>query len=631
MTPELALVLALLAAAVVMFIVNRPRMDVVAILMMTLLPLFGLVTVNEALAGLADPNIVLIAALFVLGEGLVRTGVAQRLGDILVRRAGASEARLIVLLMAIVAITGSVMSSTGVVAIFIPIVLRIARNTGTSPGRLMMPLSMAALISGMMTLVATAPNLVVHGELIRQGHAGFAFFSFTPFGAPLLVLAILYMLFARRFLGRGPQADAGTPLPALADWIEKYALSSRGYRLRIAPGSAFAGQTLEALDLRSSLGINIIAIEREDRLAARLDQRFNLDRGVLGHRDVVIDHRVIRPDAATVLQPGDVLFLDVHDGEAEIARLEQEFGLIRLAFGRESLRKIQQSIGMAEVVVPAQSRLVGQTVVTAAFRSAYDLTVIGLRHGRTPIEGPVVDEPIKAGDALLVTGLWRDIERLKEERDTLVLMTLPVEADEIAPAARRAPFAVFSLAVTIVLMVTGIVPNVIAAFIGCLMMGLFKCIDMPSAYRSINWASLILIVGMMPFSTALQATGGVELAAKGLLAVVGEASPRMTLAVIFLVTAVLGLFISNTATAVLMAPVALAIAGDLGASPYPFAMTVALAASAAFMTPVSSPVNTLVVAPGNYGFFDFVRIGVPFAVIALIVCVALVPIVLPLY
>jgi di/tricarboxylate transporter len=192
MTGDLAIVLALLAAAVAMFALNRPRMDAVALLMLVLLPLTGVITVNEALAGFSDPNVVLIALLFVIGEGLVRTGVAQRLGDWLVARAGSSETRLLVLLMAVVAALGSVMSSTGVVAIFIPIALRIARNTGTAPSRLMMPLSVAALISGMMTLVATASNLVVDAELRRDGAAGFGFFSFTPFGLPVLALGILY-------------------------------------------------------------------------------------------------------------------------------------------------------------------------------------------------------------------------------------------------------------------------------------------------------------------------------------------------------------------------------------------------------------------------------------------------------
>jgi di/tricarboxylate transporter len=241
----------------------------------------------------------------------------------------------------------------------------------------------------------------------------------------------------------------------------------------------------------------------------------------------------------------------------------------------------------------------------------------------------VIDEPLRAGDTLLTVGPWSAVRKLADERRDLVLLDLPAESDEAVPARHSAPLAVGVLLVVVLLMVWGVTPNVQAALLGCLLLGLFRCIDMPGAYRSIHWQSLILIVGMLPFSLALQRTGGVEIAAHALLGALDGASPRLVLAAIFAVTGLLGLFISNTATAVLMAPVALAVASALDASPYPFAMTVALAASAAFMTPVSSPVNTLVVGPGNYRFVDFLRIGVPFAVICMAASVALVPLLLP--
>lgn len=265
MPADLGFVLVLLVAAIVMFMAGRPRMDAVGLLVIVVLPLSGIVSIEEALSGFADPNIVLIATLFVIGEGLVRTGVAQRIGDWLAATAGQSEARMIVLLMIIVAGVGSVMSSTGVVAIFIPIVLRIAARGGTSPSRLMMPLSVAALISGMMTLVATAPNLVVHGELERRGFEGFGFFSFTAFGVPMLALAIAYMLFARRFLNAEVETghQAGPQFPT---WIEDYALAGREHRLQVRPGSPMIGQSLGELDLRSSAGLTILAIERRQRL-----------------------------------------------------------------------------------------------------------------------------------------------------------------------------------------------------------------------------------------------------------------------------------------------------------------------------------------------------------------------------
>jgi len=607
---QLSMVLMLLAAAVVMFAINRPRMDVVAVIMMVALPMTGVITMSEALVGLSDPNIVLIAALFIIGEALVRTGVAQRLGDWLTARAGASEAKLIFLLMVIVAGVGSFMSSTGVVAIFIPIVLRIARNARIPAGRLMMPLSIAALISGMMTLVATAPNLVVHSELMRQGHEGFSFFAFTPFGVPILVLAVLYMLFARRFLAPGPAPD----LPeraALTGWVADYDLAGREHRLRLRPGSMLAGKRLDSLDLRASAGINIVAIERGSRFRRKL----------------------IHPRAHTVLEGGDILLIDQR-ARADAAGFDldafaQAHDLIALPVSGQWFTDTAQEIGMAQIIVPPTSRLIGKTVTKARFRSTYDLSVIGMKHGTKPVSERVIDEPLRAGDTLLTVGPWRAIRKLMDERRDLILLDLPAESDEAVPARHRAPLAVGVLALVVVLMVWGIVPNVQAALFGCLLLGLFRCIDMAGAYRSIHWQSLILIVGMLPFSLALQRTGGVEIAAQALLDVLDAASPRLVLAAIFAVTGILGLFISNTATAVLMAPVALAVAAALDASPYPFAMTVALAASAAFMTPVSSPVNTLVVGPGNYSFTDFLRIGVPFAVICLLTSVVLVPLVLP--
>lgn len=603
MTTDLATVLAFLAAAIVMFALNRPRMDAVAVMIMAALPLTGIISVTEALAGFADPNVILIAALFVIGEGLVRTGVAQRLGDALVRRAGGDETRLLVLLMVIVAGIGSVMSSTGVVAIFIPVVLRMARSAGTSPGRLMMPLSVAALVSGMTTLVATPPNLVVHAELIRHGFEGFGFFDFTPFGLPILGLAILYMMVARRWLSERQPVAVPSGRPRLADWVAQYDLAEREHRLRVRPGSPLAGRRLEELDLRATSGVNIVAIERSSR----------------------IGERFAAATAATVLHDGDVLHLDLFAPTIDIDAVARRYHLERLPLGDQSLADRRQTIGMAEVMVPQTSTLIGKTVVEARFRTTYGLHVIGLKRGGTPHKGSVLDRHLRLGDTLLLIGPWKAIRRLQGESQDLFLLPLPIEVDAVIPAAARTPYALAVLAIVVVLMVSGIVPNVQAALFGCLLMGLFRCIDFNAAYRSIHWQSLVLIVGMLPFALALQRTGGVELAAGLLLDTVGRTNPHAVLAGLFVVTAGLGLFISNTATAVLMAPVALAAASDLGTSPYPFAMVVALAASAAFMTPVSSPVNTLVMGPGRYTFRDFVRVGVPFTVLVMGVSVGLVP------
>ncbi|UPQ81793.1 SLC13 family permease [Pseudomonas knackmussii] len=609
MNLDLLLVLALLATCVGLFVLNRPRMDVVALLAMVALPLTGVLSVPEALAGFSDPSVVLIAALFVIGNGLVRTGIAYRLGEWLMRSSGSSETRLMVLLMLAVAGLGSVMSSTGVVAIFIPVVLTIAAKMNVSPRRLMMPLAFAGLMSGMLTLVATPPNMVVHSELRRAGFDGFAFFSFAPIGLTILVLGIIYMLVARRWLGRSGQRDEATePRDTLAALAQRYRLPERERRLRVLPASPLANQALDELKLRTQYGINVIAIERQQRFRRLL----------------------LIATGNSQLQVGDVLLVDLASPAIGLLGAYEELGLAPLQLNTSYYADHARELGLAEVALPPDSSLPGKTIQALGFRSRHKLNVVGLRRHREALQGLLVDEKLKTGDTLLVAGSWKHIHRLQGiSRDFLVL-SLPAEVDDVAPAANQAPFALLGLAVMVALMVSGLVPNVLAALIGCLVMGLFRCIDMDSAYKAIHWQSLVLIVGMLPFALALEKTGGIALAVSVLIGAFGDAGPHALLACLFLLTAIIGLFISNTATAVLMAPVAISTADQLSASPYPFAMIIALAASAAFMTPISSPVNTLVLGPGNYRFADFVRIGVPFTLLVMLTSVLLVPLLFPL-
>jgi di/tricarboxylate transporter len=610
MSTDLAIVLTLLVSAVAMFALNKPRMDAVALIMLVALPFTGVISAGEALAGFSDPNIVLIAALFVIGEGLVRTGVAQRLGDWLTTKAGKSEARLLVLLMLAVAILGSVMSSTGVIAIFIPVALRIAQSTGMAASRLMMPMSVAALISGMMTLVGTAPNLVVNSELTRYGGEGFHFFSFAPFGVPILLLAIGYMLFARRWLSDSTaEGNPANLRPSLRDWVRDYKLSHREHRVRVTEGSPLIGATIGELDLRSVSGASIVAIERRHRAS----------------------RRVIAPSPNAEVQADDILLVDLFGKNLSVEALREKYAVEELPLTGDYFTDQSQEIGMAEVMLGAASDLAGKTISESRLRSRHGLTVIGLRRGNTAEEGNLLHEKLKVGDTLLVIGTWKQIRALRTDASHLVVLSLPAEMNEVLPASTKAPQAIACLLLMVGLMISGVVPNVQAALIAGLLMGALRCIDLESAYRSIHWKSLVLIVGMLPFSLALQRTGGVDLAADALIAATGGAGIHLVLGSLFLITAGLGLFISNTATAVLMAPVALAIAKDMDASPLPFGMIVALAASTAFMTPISSPVNTLVVGPGNYKFGDFVKIGVPFSFIVMVVCVILVPIVMPLF
>ncbi|WP_147198966.1 SLC13 family permease [Pantoea sp. CCBC3-3-1] len=607
MNKELFWVLSLLAIAIVLFVSGKLRMDVVALLVITAFVLSGTLSLQEATQGFSDPNVILIAALFVIGEGLVRTGVALRMGEWLVRMAGSSETRMLVLLMLTVAGLGAFMSSTGVVAIFIPIVISVAAKINSSPGRLMMPLSFAGLISGMMTLVATPPNLVVNSELVREGLTGFGFFAVTPIGLVALVLGIGYMLLVRFWLGNTPQDVSHKQQRTFRDLIRDYKLSGRARRLAVRPGSTLIGQTLDDLQLRERFGVNVVGLERWRKF-----------------------RRVMVPVTGTTeFRAHDVLLIDMSAAGIDLREFCSGHRLEPMILRGEYFSDRAQDVGMAEILIVPDSELQNKTLRESAFRSRYGLSVIGIRRRGEVLEGALHNLPLELGDSLLVIGDWKKITQLQQQKRDVILLNLPAEVNDVAPASSQAPHAIFCLALMVAMMLTNEIPNPIAAIIACLLMGQFRCIDMESAWRAIHWPGIILIVGMMPFALALQKTGGITLIVEGLMDLAGGQSPHVMLLCLFILCAVIGLFISNTATAVLMAPVGVAAAHQMGLSPYPFTMIVALAASSAFMTPVSSPVNTLILGPGGYRFSDFVKIGVPFTVLIMAVSVVMVPLLFP--
>ena len=552
---------------------------------------------------------ILIAALFIIGDGLVRTGVATKMGAWLVSVAGNSETKMLIYLMLTVAGLGAFMSSTGVVAIFIPVVLSVSARMNTSPSRLMMPLSFAGLISGMMTLVATPPNLVVNSELLREGLHGFSFFSVTPIGLVVLILGIVYMLAVRFMLktDNGDSARDGRKRSTFRDLIREYHLTGRARRLAIRPGSPMIGQRLDDLKLRERYCANVIGVERWRRF-----------------RRVIVN-----VNGVSEFRARDVLLIDMSASDVDLRQFCGEQMLEPMVLRGEYFADQALDVGMAEVALIPDSEMIGKTVREIAFRTRFGLNIVGMKRDGKAMDGSVVDEPLQLGDILLVVGNWRQIALLAKRGRDFVVLNMPVEVDDASPAHSQAPHAIFCLVLMVALMLTDEIPNPIAAIIACLLMGKFRCINAESAYKAIHWPSIILIVGMMPFALALQKTGGVDLVVKGLMDVAGGEGPYLMLGCLFVMCAAIGRFISNTATAVLMAPIALAAAKSMGVSPYPFAMVVAMAASAAFMTPVSSPVNTLVLGPGKYSFSDFVKIGVPFTILVMVVCVLLIPVLFP--
>ncbi|HBT5132548.1 TPA: SLC13 family permease [Klebsiella pneumoniae] len=609
MNGELIWVLSLLAIAVVLFATGKVRMDAIALMVIVAFVLSGTLTLNEAFSGFSDPNVILIAALFIIGDGLVRTGVATKMGAWLVSVAGNSETKMLIYLMLTVAGLGAFMSSTGVVAIFIPVVLSVSARMNTSPSRLMMPLSFAGLISGMMTLVATPPNLVVNSELLREGLHGFSFFSVTPIGLVVLILGIVYMLAVRFMLktDNGDSARDGRKRSTFRDLIREYHLTGRARRLAIRPGSPMIGQRLDDLKLRERYCANVIGVERWRRF-----------------RRVIVN-----VNGVSEFRARDVLLIDMSASDVDLRQFCGEQMLEPMVLRGEYFADQALDVGMAEVALIPDSEMMGKTVREIAFRTRFGLNIVGMKRDGKAMDGSVVDEPLQLGDILLVVGNWRQIALLAKRGWDFVVLNMPVEVDDASPAHSQAPHAIFCLVLMVALMLTDEIPNPIAAIIACLLMGKFRCINAESAYKAIHWPSIILIVGMMPFALALQKTGGVDLVVKGLMDVAGGEGPYLMLGCLFMMCAAIGLFISNTATAVLMAPIALAAAKSMGVSPYPFAMVVAMAASAAFMTPVSSPVNTLVLGPGKYSFSDFVKIGVPFTILVMVVCVLLIPVLFP--
>lgn len=608
MNGELLWVLTLLLIAVVLFTTNKIRMDVVALLVIVAFVLSDTLTLQQATAGFADPNVLLIAALFVIGDGLVRTGIAYQMGEWLVRVAGSSESKMLVFLMMTVAGLGAFMSSTGVVAIFIPVVLSVAARMKTSPSRLMMPLGFAALISGMMTLVATPPNMVVNSELVREGLPSFQFFSITPIGLLILLAGIGYMWLTRRWLGSNePDKQPVKYQRSFRDLIRDYKLAGRARRLAIRKGSSLIGHTLDELHLRSRYGANVVGIERWRKF-----------------RRVMVS-----ATGGTELRERDVLLIDISVTDDELRQFCSEQLLEPMILRGDYFSEQSRDVGMAEVSMNPDSELLGRSLREIKFRTRYGLNVVGIRRDGKALDGKLVDEPLRLGDILLVIGDWKLIRILSTKPRNFIVLNLAAEVEAVAPAASQAPHALFCLALMVAMMVTNEIPNFIAALIACLLMGKFRCIDMESAYKSIHWPSIILIVGMMPFAIALQETGGIALAVDALMKVAGGLGPHVMLLCLFILCATIGLFISNTATAVLMAPIAIAAARQMEVSPLPFAMVIGIAASAAFMTPVSSPVNTLVLGPGGYKFADFLKMGVPFTIIVMFISVAVIPILFP--
>lgn len=607
MSGEILYVFVVLAAAIGLFISDKVRLDMVAIMVILALSLGGILTPGEALSGFGAPVVLLIAALFIVGEGLFYTGIAFTLGDLIVRLAGNREAGLIVVLMLAVGGLSAFMSSTGAVAIFIPVAVRLATKAGLAPARLLMPMATGALIGGMLTLIGTPPNLIASEQLSKAGLTPFGFFEFTPIGLIIMVVAAGYMLFVgRHMLPATAAADnERRDRRSLADLAQTYGIDGHMVRLRLQPGSPMAGQTVVQAGLRTRYGLTVFGLARHGRLRTQ----------------------IMTVLSSTIFEPGDILYVVDSAQEAALFAEQQMADILPLEDAQYSVAA--RDLGLADVLLLPHSGLLGQTLTQSRFRQTYDLSVLSIARKGMPVQGNFSNEPLAFGDALLVGGSWTQIRALRRRNSDFAVLSLPEELEENAPGHNRAGLAVLVVAAMLGLMAFKLIPTVMAAMLASLFMILFGCVKLERIYKAINWQSLVLIAGMLPMAKALDKTGGLELITGTMMDLVGDGSPMLVMAALFVLTSGLSQVISNTATTVLIVPVAFGLAQLMGVQPQPFLMTVALSASSAFATPVASPVNMLVLGPGQYRFIDFVKVGLPLQVLVMVVTLLIVPVFFP--
>lgn len=607
MPNETIFVFGLIIVAAGLMASNRVRFDIVALLVVLALMLSGVLTVGEALSGFGNPVVILVAGLLVVGEMLDRTGVAGAIGDWVLRKGGSNETQLLVVIMVAAAILGAVMSSTAVVAIFIPIVMRVATETGVSASRMLMPVSYAALISGMLTLIATTPNLVMHEELKYAGYEGFGFFSFAPVGVAVLVVAIVYILLVGRRLLPGEESKSADSRGgrSIEELWDDFRVERRYESVQIDSSSPLVGKSIAETELESRYGVRILGIMRQ---------------GSSG------EERIASPTPDVHLQTGDVLLIVGLPSDNE--RLTAESALTPYAVSKQYRQRWLWELGAVAVLIHPESRLIGKSLRELEYRTRYGLHVFGVRRHRKPLTD-YKDVKLAASDSLLVVGPWSRIQQLGSQHLDFVVLEMPAELDEIVPAYRRMPVSLVILATMVLLSIFDVVPLVAAVIMAAMAAVFTRCLTMEDSYRAIHWSSLVVVAGMLPLADALEKTGGTDLIVNALLDGVGDGNPRLMLTVIFFLTAALGLFLSNTASAVLVAPIAIVAAQALDVSPYPFAIAVVIAASAAFVTPVSTPVVTLVVEPGRYEFMQFVKVGVPLLLLTYAVTLVIAPLVFP--
>lgn len=606
-------VLIILIVTAGLLVWGRIRSDVVALCSMVALVLTGVITPEEGLAGFSNSVVIMIAGLFIVGGAITQTGLARLISNKVLSLAGESELRLFYLVILVTIIVGLFVSNTGTVAILMPIVVTIAAQSGVDARRLMMPMAFACSISGMMTLIGTPPTLIVHNSLIESGHEGLQFFTTLPVGLVILLIcgALLWPL--SKLLARSEETamDTKRMRKSPEQLSSQYNLLEDLYRLRIEEGSFLRKKTLAELDLTG---------------------RFHCS--VIGVKGVHLGARATVPTAETMLHRGFVLH--VSGAYEDVQRLAEEACLTFLDDEQEGQRTFSGRLsfseyGLAEVVVKHGSRLVGRRISDTDLRQTYGISVVGLQRNRSYITHRLSRATLQEGDMLLLQGTWEDIERLGAQENDLILLGEPATEASKAIISERGPVAAVIIFLMILAMIFNWLPPVMAVLVADILLILTRCFrSVKDAIGTISWESVILFAAMIPLATAMDNTGLSSMISGGIVSGLGTYGPYAVLAGIMLGTQLLTTFISNTATAVLFAPIALQAASALGVSPVPFMIGVSVAASMCFMSPFATPPNAMVMSVGKYSFMDYVRVGLPLQVIVIAAMVWLLPLFYPL-
>lgn len=597
---DITLTFSIVAAVVVLFVWDRFPVIVVALATSLALWATGVLDLGQALAGFGDPAVIFIASLFVVSAGLDATGVTAWTGQFLIRQAGESQTRLLVLMMLLISVLTALINLNGSVAALLPVVVVMAVRLSRPPSQLLMPMVFAGHAGSLLALTGTPVNVLVSDAAVNGGHPPFGFFEYAWIGVPLLLgtMAIILLLGPRVLpnrSGRGIPPDLSKHARTL---VEHYTLHDGAFQLRVRSDSHYRGVLRAGIEFGDYPGVSLVAMQS--------GAGGPLQQPTLAEGDVII----VRGDAQTVarLAADKHLALRSDEGTADVAET---------LFNRQS--------GLAEVVIPPRSGYLGQSVFPGMVTPGGDLIILAVRRNGETL-GPS-ETVLREGDTLLLQGTWRALDERLVQADVLVVDSPELVRRQAVPMGPGAKHALAVLAAMVLLLATGLLPSAVAGLLAAGAMILLGIVSVEQSYRAINWTTIIMIGAMMPLSTAMYQSGAAALLGESLVRLVGDAGPYALLAGLFLLTGILGQLISNTATALIIIPISVAAAQQLGISPRPVLMSVAVAAAASFLTPVATPVNLMVMGPGGYRFGDYWKLGLPLMIWFGLVSVFLVPLI----